>query len=377
MSKPKLLMVARGRYRFPLDAPQRRKFDALSEQFELRVLGNAAARKTDADPRFVLAAPAPLLDGPAFFVALPARAARELRRFRPHAVLVQGAHETAMVLLGRKLARAQTPVVLDLHGDWRAATRLYGSRLRRLAEPVADAVASAAVRRADAIRTISDFTTGLVRSLGREPVAVFPAYVDLASFLERPPAPLPDEPSLLFVGVLERYKNVDGLCAAWRLAAPRVPGSRLRLIGRGRGAGRVERLVADLPDQTSWTPQVSQADVAAALDTSWALALPSRSEGLPRIAIEAFCRGRGVVGSRRGGIPDIVDDGVNGLLVDADDTTGLADAFVSVLSDRARAERLATGARASAERWIAGPDEFARRTRELVDRVAGRVAGTV
>jgi glycosyltransferase involved in cell wall biosynthesis len=368
MSRPRLLMVARGRYRFPLDEPQRRKFDALSEQFELRVLGNGVG----SDPRFSLARPAPVLDGPAFFAALPARAGRELRRFRPDAVLVQGTHETAAVLLGRRLARSRVPVVLDLHGDWRTATRLYGSGLRRLLSPVADAVAATAVRRADAIRTISEFTTGLVRSLGREPAAVFPAYVDLASFLETPPQPLPAEPSLLFVGVLERYKNVDGLCAAWRLAAPRVPQARLRLIGRGRAEPLVERLVDDLPAQTSWSPRVSQAEVSAALDASWALALPSRSEGLPRIAIEAFCRGRGVVGSRGGGIPDIVEDGVSGLLVDAEDTRRLADALVRVLTDRSLAGRLGHGARASADRWIAGPEEFARRTRELVDRVAGR-----
>ena len=371
MSKPKLLMVARGRYRFPLEEPQRRKFDALSEQFELRVLGNAARRGENGDSRFVLAGPAPLLDGPAFFAGLPARAAREIRRFRPDAVLVQGTHETAAVLLGRQLARSRAPVVLDLHGDWRTATRLYGSPLRRLADPVADAIAALAVRRADAVRTISDFTSDLVRTLGREPAAEFPAYVDLASFLESPPAPLPETPSLLFIGVLERYKNVDGLCAAWRLAAPRVPRARLRLIGQGRATGLVERLVADLPEQTSWTPQVTQREVAAALDASWALALPSRSEGLPRIAIEAFCRGRAVVGSRRGGIPDIVEDGVSGLLVAAEDTEELADAFVSVLSDRPLAERLGEGARSSAEPWIAGPEEFARRTRELVDRVRG------
>jgi glycosyltransferase involved in cell wall biosynthesis len=371
MSRPRLLMVARGRYRFPLPEPLQRKFDALSEQFDLRVLGNAAADGTQADPRFALAEPKAVLDGAVFLARLPARVAGEIRRFRPDAVIVQGAHETAAVLLGRRLARSRVPVVLDLHGDWRAAARLYGAPLRWLTGPVADALAVSAVRRADAIRTLSPFTTGLVGTFGRQPAGVFPAYVDLASFLETPPAPLPDEPSLLFVGVLERYKNVARLCAAWRQAARRVPNARLRLIGRGRAAPRVQRLVADLPAQTSWTPHVPQPEVAAALDASWALALPSRSEGLPRIAIEAFCRGRGVVGSRSGGIPDIVEDGFNGLLADARDTDAIADAFVQVLSDRALAERFGDAARVSAEPWIAGPEEFARRTRELVDRVTG------
>src|SRR5207237_10936338 len=65
-----------------------------------------------------------------------------------------------------------------------------------------------------------------------------------------------------------------------------------------------------------------------------------------RVLIEAFLRGRGVVGSRVGGIADLVEDGVSGLLVEPEPEP-LADALVRVLSDRALAERLAEGARAA------------------------------
>jgi glycogen(starch) synthase len=90
-----------------------------------------------------------------------------------------------------------------------------------------------------------------------------------------------------------------------------------------------------------------------------------------RVVVEAFCRGRPVVGSRVGGIPDLVGDGVNGLLVDPEDTAALGDALRRVLADRELAERLARGAHASAELWTMAPDEFARRIRSLVERVAG------
>ena len=73
---------------------------------------------------------------------------------------------------------------------------------------------------------------------------------------------------------------------------------------------------------------LTQPQVAAALDESTCFVLPSRSEGMGRVVIEAFCRGRGVVGSRVGGIPELVDDGVNGLLVDVGDVDRLADAIV-------------------------------------------------
>jgi glycosyltransferase involved in cell wall biosynthesis len=111
--------------------------------------------------------------------------------------------------------------------------------------------------------------------------------------------------------------------------------------------------------------------VAEALDSSTVLVLPSRSEGMGRVVVEAFCRGRGVVGSRVGGIPDLVEDGVNGLLVEPGDVDALAEALARVLSDRPLADRLGRGAQASAELWTSAPDEFARRIRALVERVAG------
>jgi glycosyltransferase involved in cell wall biosynthesis len=84
------------------------------------------------------------------------------------------------------------------------------------------------------------------------------------------------------------------------------------------------------------------------------------------VLVEAFCRGRGVIGTRAGSIPDLVTDGVSGLLVPPGDDVALANAIVGVLSDRALAERLAAGARDAAAPWLQTPEEYAHRMRELV-----------
>src|SRR5205823_2194844 len=83
-------------------------------------------------------------------------------------------------------------------------------------------------------------------------------------------------PAALFIGVLEHYKDIDGLAAAWRLAAPRVPGVALHLVGKGTRAYVVEALLRDLPEQTRWTPELSTREVAEALDGATLLVLPSR-----------------------------------------------------------------------------------------------------
>jgi glycosyltransferase involved in cell wall biosynthesis len=363
-------MVGRTRYTLPLSEPLERKFDALREELDVRVVATAGGGNGH-DPRFQLYRPLPLgkLEGAGFYALLPFRVARELRAFRPDAVLAQGGQETSLVLLGRALARSRSKVVLDVHGDWHAPTRLYGSRARRVFAPLGDWLARTAVRRADGVRTISGYTSGLVRAEGVEPAAEFPAFMDLEPFLERPTVPLPQRPVVLFVGVLERYKAVDVLAEAWRLVAQDVPDAQLRIVGRGTLAARVEALVADSEGRVRWDESLPGDGVVEALDAVTALVLPSRSEGLGRVVVEAFCRGRGVVGSSVGGIPDLVVDGESGLLVPPGDPAALADALARVLSDRGLAERLGATAKEAIGPWLATPEEYARSVSELIKRV--------
>jgi glycosyltransferase involved in cell wall biosynthesis len=360
-------MVGRTRYRLPLNDSLRAKFDPISAQFDLRVLASRAEGSPRRDDVFELGGPwrPRRLDGALYFLTLPFRTRRELRRSAPDAVLVQGAHEAWFVLLGRSLSGVRAPVVLDIHGDWRSPTRLYGSPARRLLSPLADRAALSALRRADAVRTISDYTTELVRSHGVEPAAVFPAFMDLEPFLG-PPEPQPTRPRALFVGVLELYKGIDDLAAAWRLAAPRLPGVTLHLVGKGTRREVVEALLRDTPAQTEWTESLPTEGVARALDAATTLVLPSRSEGMGRVLVEAFCRGRPAVASRVGGIVDLVRDGENGLLVPPQQPEALAEALVRVLGDPALAGRLGAGAKASAGPWVATPEEYTQRLAALV-----------
>ncbi len=368
--KKRLLMVGRSRYSLPLSPSLDQKFAALAAELDVRVLASSGGG-TGTDPRFRLVRPVRprALDGAAFYALLPFRTARELRAFRPDAVLAQGAQEAAFAILGRKLARVPTRVIADIHGDPAAPTRLYGSSGRRALAPLADALARYGLRHSDGVRTISAYTSGVVRRAGVEPTAEFAAFMDLEPFVETPPTPVPEPPVALFVGVLERYKAVDVLAEAWRRVAERVPEATLRIVGRGTLRDVPEALVRDLPAQTRWDESLSTREVARALDEATLLVLPSRSEGLGRVVVEAFCRGRGVVGSRVGGIPDIVEDGVSGVLVQPEDANALAEALVRVLSDRAYAERLGAAAHEVVQPWLATPDEYGRRIRELVDEV--------
>jgi glycosyltransferase involved in cell wall biosynthesis len=370
--KPRVLMVGRTRYRFPLSEGLARKFDALGERLDLRVLATGTHNNRADRPEFRLHRPlaSRALDGVLFYGGLPFRIARELREFRPAVVLAQSPFEAAAAYAGGALARRRVPVVVELHGDWASFARLYGSRARQPLAPVLDRLAAWSLRRADAVRTLSSFTTELARRHGVEPAATFTTYTDLSAFADPPTVALPERPTALFVGVLQRYKNVDGIVAAWRLAAPRVPTARLVLVGEGPMRADIEQLIRDLPEQTAWHAALPTLEVVTALDDAWCLLLPSRSEGTPRVILEALCRGRAVIGGRVGGIPDAVRDAENGYLVEPTDVAGIADALVRLLSDRALAERLGAQALEDSQPWRYTAAEYADNVAALAARVS-------
>ena len=163
-----------------------------------------------------------------------------------------------------------------------------------------------------------------------------------------PVEPLPERPSALFVGVLEPYKNVDGLTEALAAGVAAGPeGVRWTIVGKGSRpeAGRRR------------SPMGSRRTCGAPPTTSPGNSTRRLCSCCRRVTRGSAACDQGVrtqawsVASRAGGILDLVDDGREGLLVDPEDTTALAEALVRVLSDPALAERLGAAAH---ERFHAG-----------------------
>lgn len=371
-TRPRVLFVGRSRYRLPLPEWVAKKWDAIEDVLDYRVVGAAEPGSPTRSERFRLQPPGwpRRLDGALFHLRLPFLLRGHLRQFRPHAIVAADPFVGAAALLARRLASSRSPVIVEVHGDWRTFTRGYGSPARRLLSPLADRVANAAVRRADATRALSSFTSRLVEEVRGEPAtAAFPTYSDLSAFAEPSRVPLPDRPVAVFVGMLEAYKNVDGLARAWRRVAAELPQARLIVIGDGSRRHVVDELVADLPAQVEHHLRLLPAEVAAKLDESVVLVLPSWPEGLGRVVIEAFARARGVIATSAAGVADLVDDGVEGILIPRADTDALASALVSVLTDRELALSLSQAAGERYDSWHSTPQDFAQRLRELVDAV--------
>ncbi len=149
------------------------------------------------------------------------------------------------------------------------------------------------------------------------------------------PSPLPfDEPRVLCLGQLAPHKGFDLAIRACAVVRARFP--RLRLIVAGEGPARrdLEALVEreGLGAAVDFVGRVAHADVPELLDTVTLVALPSRREAFPLVALEAAVMGRPVVAARVDGLPEAVADRETGLLVDPESPVALAAAITFLLT---------------------------------------------
>ena len=260
--RPRILMVGRTRYTVPLPDWLTRKFDALERQLDYRVIASVDERApgSTTSERFRLLEPSriKLLDGVLFYLRLPFHVRRQIIDFRPDAIMAESPYSAAASLVGRAWTRGQRPqVIVEIHGDWRTATRLYGSPSRRVLSPLADAVGRIALRRGDAVRGLSSFTEGLVEEVRGIPVtASFVAYVDLSAFTAKPVAPLPetaDGPLRRDARGVQEHRRPRG-CVAARVRE--LPDARLVIVGKGARRDLVDELVAELPGQRRARPSI-------------------------------------------------------------------------------------------------------------------------
>jgi glycosyltransferase involved in cell wall biosynthesis len=364
----RVLFVGGTTYGLPLSASLARKWDSLAERMDVRVVGRAGDIRAQ-DPRFRLVRQ-PVQAAGAFQIILPFVILAEGRQFKPDVVIAQSPYEGLAVLAVRRALRPSPRLVVEVHGDWRTAPRGYGSRARRIGARLADRGALLALRGADGTRSLSPFTAAITeRATGNKPLASFPAYFDHASFVAEPARPLPAEPTVAWVAMLQHHKAPYVFAEAWRRTARRMPEARLTMVGDGPLRPVAETLVRDLPGRVRLERRLPPREVSRILDESTLLVLPSWSEGMPRVVMEAFTRGRPVVGSAVGGIPDMVTHGRNGLLVPPGNAEHLADALVSVLSDRPLAEQLARAALDDAAFFHRSAAEYADAVQELVEKV--------
>lgn len=150
---------------------------------------------------------------------------------------------------------------------------------------------------------------------------------------------------LLFVGRLMPVKGVRVLLKALERARTIRPDIALTLVGDGEDRRWIEAEAARLGGVTCLGYR-SQDGVADALQRCDAFVLPSFAEGVPVVLMEAMAASRPVIATRVGGVAELVEDGVSGLLVPPGDEQGLADAMLRLASEPGTWRRMGEAGRA-------------------------------
>jgi glycosyltransferase involved in cell wall biosynthesis len=178
-----------------------------------------------------------------------------------------------------------------------------------------------------------------------------------------------EEKMILGVGFPFRIKGFDILCRAFHVIAAEYPEWKLVLIGHHvphelRTAGlehpRIEA-----------RPGVKQPELAGWMSRCAIFALPSRTEAMGRVLIEAGAAGKCRVASRVGGIPTVIEDGIDGILVDKENVSQLAATLARLIGDTPLRERLGEAARVRMNREFSG-DEYLERYTDLVSSALAR-----
>jgi starch synthase len=189
----------------------------------------------------------------------------------------------------------------------------------------------------------------------------------------------PDRPYVLFVGRITRQKGVPHLL---RAARSLTPTAQLVLCAGAPDTPAIDREFRELVDELRgtrdgvfWIPEMlPRPEVVRLLPRAAVFACPSVYEPLGIVNLEAMACGAPVVASAVGGIPEVVRDGVTGLLVPYDEAdpaafeAALAEALNSVIADPDAAARMGAAGRERAVREF-GWDAVARRTVAVYDEV--------
>jgi len=166
--------------------------------------------------------------------------------------------------------------------------------------------------------------------------------------IDEPAVPsLPESTEFLYVGTFGLRKRTHLLPFVLREARRSLPGARLRIVG---AAPEDQRQLASLFESLGldksviWEGRLGSDQIPLFYRASRTLLVPSAYEGLPTVILEAMRSGLPCVATRVSGIPEVVEDGVNGFLVELDRPDEMAERAIAIAADPELRERMSRAA---------------------------------
>jgi glycosyltransferase involved in cell wall biosynthesis len=355
-----------ARYDRPLMATNEKKFRAMKSLADLFVIGFSRdwqSRRFTEHAHFYLLPqlPLPFLRYLELFLVGQLLVLWLIMRRRIQVVVTQSPYEGFIAALAIRLAKCfgrRARLVVEVHGDFERSLFLYREiRFAGLHRFLMSCLARYSIKHADLLRAVSSSTREQLQAWAPgKAVVQFQTWTDIETFLRCGPRSDPNGSELiLYAGVLNPLKGIHDLIGAFALVAGEFPRAQLVIIGKDEDktyAAALRRQITGhaLEQRVRFVGSMPQAELATWMANAAVVVLPSRSEGLPRVLIEAMATGTAVIGSRVGGIPELIEDGASGFLIAPGDRQTLAEKLRWILRYPDQARHMGACGRAFAER---------------------------
>jgi glycosyltransferase involved in cell wall biosynthesis len=287
---------------------------------------------------------------------------RMVREIKPDIIHAQGSERWC----ASTVALLPYPKVLTIHGFLRMIDPMMKMKPRPYWK-TQTILERLSIPRYDGVVAITTYTEKNVRDITPKtwviPNATDKRYFSIRRELSAPPV-------ILYVGVIQERKNQVGLIDALAPLAETMD-FRIRICGSINPEDAYARQLLERIERYDWVEsagKISRDELMSELAGASVLALVSHEDNCPMVLLEAMSAGIPVLASRVGGIPDLVDDGVNGYLCDSTDPESIREGIRKLLSDPASANALgAAGKKRAIERYL--PAAVAKRHLEVYREV--------
>lgn len=198
--------------------------------------------------------------------------------------------------------------------------------------------------------------------LGRKIVSTYFDWVNTKSFIS-----IGDEQEILLIGFPFKIKGVDVLIDAFKLIADDHPDWCLKILGWYPDNTELTAAIRE-HSQISHHPPVSAAEIVGHIGKCGFLVQPSRTEAMGRVLLEAMAAGKARIGTCVDGIPTVINDGVDGLLVESENVMELAEKIDLLIRDKELRNKLGMAGAERAKKEFSA-EEYVRLTSEFYQRV--------
>lgn len=252
-----------------------------------------------------------------------------VRRIDPHVILVQGISLGLFGFFAKRILKK--PYVAWGHGEISSLHYLFKKQINTVV-----------LKDADVVIALTDDMKKVMQRYCSRNISVIPNGVEVKPFeqITRETARRrlginETEKIVLFVGSLYLIKGIRYLIEAMPRITQTEPNARLLLVGDGEQRESLERLVGTLQllGRVFFAGRVPHDRVPTFMAASDLFVLPSLSEGLPIVILEAMAAALPIVATNVGGVPSIVKDGASGFLVNPRNPVQIADSVSFILSD--------------------------------------------